>query len=152
MTFWGRLNEYRERMCRDMLHSSKEQPVTPRQASQMVDFFKRHQLWHELTWQQQQSPHWWSTVNTILHRRAGWTHAAKAIMQYGLPKLERPAHPNDATDHVNVLGQFAANMAKWLHNFAAGMHAYRKTENYQRHYDASMHALKKRKTGAQETY
>ena len=44
MTFWGRLNEYRERMCRDMLHSSKEQPVTPRQASQMVEVFKYDQL------------------------------------------------------------------------------------------------------------
>ena len=69
-----------------------------------------------------------------------------------MPKLEEPTHPKDATDHVNVLGQFAANMAKWLQNFAAGMHAYRKTKKYQKHYDASMDALKKRRTGAQETH
>ena len=35
------------------------------------------------------------------------THAAKAIMQYGKPKLARPAQPNDATEHINALGQFA---------------------------------------------
>ena len=148
MTFWGRLNEYRGRMCRDMLHSSNEHPVTPRQASQMVDFFKRHQLRHELTWEQQQSPHWWSTVSTILHRRAGWTHAAKAIMQYGLPKLERPAQPNDATEHINALGQFARDMAKWLQSFASSMHAYRQTETYQKNYQTSLEALEKRRRHA----
>ena len=103
MTFWGRLNEYRERMCRDMLHSSKEQPVTPRQASQMVEDFKYDQLWHELSREQQQSPHWRSTANTILYRKAGWTHAAKAIMEYGLPKLLQPAPADDATVHINPL-------------------------------------------------
>ena len=62
MTFWGRLNEYRERECRDMLHSSKEQSVTPCQASHMVDNFKYYQLWHELPWEQRQSQRWWSTL------------------------------------------------------------------------------------------
>ena len=89
---------------------------------------------------------------TILHHRAGWTHAAKAIMQYGLPKLERPAQPNDATEHINALVQFAENMAKWLQNFTATMHAYKQTPKYQKNYDASIDALKKRRTRARESY
>ena len=69
-----------------------------------------------------------------------------------MPKLEQPAHTNDATDHVNALEQFAENMAKWLQNFTATMHAYRKTENYQKNYDASIDTLKKRRTRARESY
>ena len=152
MTFWGRLNEYRENECRDMLHSSKEQSVTPCQASQMVEHFKYNQLWYELTYAQKQSHGWNSTLQTILHRRAGWTHAAKAIMQYGLPKLERPAQPNDATEHINALVQFAENMAKSLQNFTTTMHAYKQTPKYQKNYDASIDALKKRRTRARESY
>ena len=30
--------------------------------------------------------------------------SAKAIMEYGLPKLEQPAQPDDATEHINALG------------------------------------------------
>ena len=118
----------------------------------MVDRLKKNVLWHELTWEQQQSTSWWSTVNTILHRRAGWTHAAKAIMQYGLPKLEQPAQPNDATEPIKALVQFAENIAKWLQNFTATMHAYKQTPKYQKNYNASIDALKKRKTRARESY
>ena len=71
MTFWGRLNEYRENECRDMLHSSKEQSLTPCQASQMIEHFKYNQLWYELTYAQRQNDGWNSTLQTILHRRAG---------------------------------------------------------------------------------
>ena len=145
MTFWGSLNEYRENECRDMLHCSKEQPVTPWQASQMIDHFKYYRLWYELTYAQRQSDGWNSTLQTILHRRAGWTHAAKAIMQYGLPKLERPAQPNDATEHINALGQFAQDIAKWLQNSASSMHACRQTDEYQKNNDTSIGALEKRK-------
>ena len=80
---------------------------------------------------------------TLLHRRAGWTHAAKAIMQYGLPTLERPAQPNDATEHINALGQFAQDMAIWLQRFASSMHAYRQTEQYQKNYQTSIEAVRK---------
>ena len=154
MMFWGRLNEYRERECRRKLQSSEEQSVTPEQASDMVESFKSSQLWYDLTWQQRQSStlkqH--STLNTILHRRAGWTHAAKAIMQYGLPKLEQPAQPDDATEHINALGQFARDMAKWLINFASSMHAYRQTPKYQKSYQTSIEALEKRRRRASESH
>ena len=73
-------------------------------------------------------------------------------MQYGLPKLEQPAQPDDATEHINALGQFARNMAKWLQNFAATMHAYRQTDTYQKNYDTSIEALEKRRKRARESY
>ena len=144
MAFWGRLHEYRQRECRRMLQSSEEQSVTPAEAFHFVESFKYHHLWYELEWSQQQTQGWRSTVNTILHRRAGWTHAAKAIMQYGLPKLELPAQPDDATEHINALGQFAQDMAKWLQNFAWSMHAYKQTTGYQKNYETSIGAMWKR--------
>ena len=125
--------------------SSEEQSVTPEQASAMLDSFKYNQLWYDLTWEQQQSKGWRSTLNTILHHRAGWTHAARAIMEYGLPKLEQRPQPDDAAEHINALGQFARDMAEWLLNFASRMHAYRQTADYQKNYQTSIEAIKKRK-------
>jgi len=146
MMFWGRLDKYRERECQRMMQDTQDQPVTPDQAFEMLARFQNNELWYDLTWQQRQSKttkqH--ATLNAILHRKAGWTHAARAIMQYGLPKLEQPAEPDDATEHINALGQFARDMAKWLVNFASSMYAYRQTDDYQKNYQTSMTALKKR--------
>ena len=89
--------------------------------------------------------HWRSTLNTILHKRAGWTLAAKAIMQYGLPRLEQPAQPEDATEQIKRLGEFARDMAQWLINFTQGMHAYRQTEGYDNNYQALMVALQRKR-------
>ena len=150
MVFWSRLNDYRERKCRRLLQSSGEQSLTPKQASDMLESFKYDQLWYELTWRQQQSKGWRSTLTTIVHKRAGWIHAAKAIMEYGLPKLEQPAQPDDATEHVIALGEFAGDMAQWLLNFASGMHAYRQTVGYQKKYQTSIEALKRRRRSASE--
>ena len=150
MVFWDRLNDYRERKCRRLLQSSGEQSLTPKQASDLLESFKYDQLWYDLTWKQQQSKGWRSTLTTIVHKRAGWTHAAKAIMEYGLPKLEQPALPDDATEHVNALGEFAGDMAQWLLNFASGMHAYRQTEGYQKNYQTSIEALQRRRRSASE--
>ncbi len=147
MMVWGRLHEYRKRECCRLLQSSEEQSVTPEQASAMLDSFKYNQLWYDLTWEQQQSKGWRSTLNTILHNRAGWTHAAHAIMEHGLPKLE-PAQPDDATEHINALGQFARDLAKWLQNIASRMHAYRQTDGYQKNYQQSIRALEKRRRDA----
>ena len=144
MAFWGRLDQYRERECPRMLQSSEQQAVTPGQALHMIESFKQQQLWYDLTWTQRQHRGWRSTLNTILHNKAGWTHAAKAIMEYGLPKFKQPAQPDDATEHINALGQFAREIAQWLLNFASSMHAYRQTRGYQRNYQTSIEALEKR--------
>ena len=87
----------------------------------------------------------------MLHKRAGWTHAAKAIMEYGLPKLEQPAQPDDATEHITALGQFARDLAKWLQKFASRMHAYRQTDGYQKNYQTSIEALEKKRRSATES-
>ena len=142
MVFWGRLHEYRESR---MLQSSEEHPVTSEKARKMLDGFKHEHLWYELTREQQQSKGWWSKVNVLLHKKAGWTHAARAIMENGLPKLEQAGQFDDAIDHINVLGQFARSMAEWLEKFASSMHAYRQTETYQRNYQSSMNALEERR-------
>ena len=153
MMFWGRLNEYREQECRRMWWSTEDQAVTPEQASNMLEKFKYFHLWYELTpeqqWGKSGSQH--SIFSTILNNNAGWTHAAKAIMQYGLPKLEQPAQPDDATEHINALGQFARDMAKWLVSFASGMHAYRQTPEYQKNYQTSIEALEKRTSRPSES-
>jgi len=151
MVFWGRLHAYREHECRRMLQNSDEQSVTSDQAFQMLESFKYYELWYDLTWRQQHGQSWRSTLNTILHKRAGWTHAAKAIMKYGLPKLEQPAQPDDATEHINALGQFARDMAKWLQKSASGMHAYTQTDGYHKNYQTSIEALEKRKRRAWES-
>jgi len=147
MMFWARLHEYRERQRRRLLQSSHGQALTPQQAAHMLESFKFHELWYDLTGKQQQSKCWKSTLNTILHTRAGWTHAAHAIMEHGLPKFEQPAQPDNATEHINALGQFARDLAKWLQQFASRMHAYRQTAGYKHNYQKSMKALEKRKRG-----
>ena len=142
VAFWGRLCEYRS--C--WLQSSED-------ASQLLDSFKFHELWNDLTPQQKRRRKgWWCTVNTLLHKGAGWTHAAQAIMEYGLPRLEQPEHPDDATEHITAIGQFAVNLASWLKGFASRMHAYMQTERYQTERYRSMVALdnRRRRTASPE--
>ena len=88
---------------------------------------------------------WRSTVNAILHKRAGWTHAAQAIREYGVARLEQLEHSDDATEHINALGQFVVNLAEWLKAFASHMHAYKQTPRDWQHYQISMAALDSRR-------
>ena len=103
-------------------------------------------MWYELDWRQQRQPKakWLSITASIVHKRAGWTHAAKAILQYGLPRLELPAESDDATEHINALGKFAEGMAKWLQNFAWAMHTYKNTPEYHEEYQKSIEAMWRR--------
>ena len=140
MAFWKRLDEYRDWL----LESSEEDWVTPDQANEMLNKFKYNELWYELTKHQQTQNNWRSVINNILHRKAGWTHAAKSIMQYGLPKLEKPSHPDDATERIGALVLLAKDIAHWLKNFARSMHEYKETEPYKKNYQSSMQALRKR--------
>ena len=140
MAFWGKLREY-QRSC---LQSSEDQAMTAARPSDLLERFKWDVLWHELYPTQEQSKNWRSTADTILHKKCAWKHAAQAIMLYGLPTLEHHERPDDATEHINALGQFARDMSKWLVNFASSMHAYRQTDEYQKNYETSMTALRKR--------
>ena len=66
-------------------------------------------------------------------------------MWYGLPMLEQPEHPDDATEHITAIGQFVVNLASWLKGFASRMHAYMQTERYQTERYKSMVALDNRR-------
>ena len=72
-------------------------------------------------------------------------------MEYGLPQLEQRALADDATEHINALGQFARDMADWLQKFASRMHMYTETEGYQKNVQASLAALKKRNINARKS-
>ena len=126
--------------------------MTAAGASDLLERFKWDVLWHELYPAQQQSKSWRSTVNTILHKKCAWKHAAQAIMLYGLPTLEHPERPDDATEHINALGQFVVNLANWLKAFASGMYAYKQTERYQREVQASSATLDNRMRRIAESY
>ena len=144
MSFWAELNVYRERNYRRLLQINEGQLLTPKQASHILENFKYDMLWYDLTEKQRHRKNWRSTVNTILHKKSGWIHAAKAIMQQGLPKFEQPAEPEDATEHVNAIGQLAKDMAEWLINFASKQHAYSRTEKYQTNYRKSIDTMQRR--------
>ena len=135
VTFWARLSEYRRRR----LQSREDKPTT------LIEGFKRNELWNELSPEQQQGGKWRSPANTILHNKAGWTQAARAIMKYGLPQLEERENPTDATEEIKALGHFVQNLAWWLKAFAADTLRYKQTPNYCKEYDASMVALDKRR-------
>ena len=141
MAFWKRLDEYRDWL----LKGSEEDWVTPDQANEMLSKFKYNELWYELTKQQQQNKNWRNVVNKILHNKAGWTHAAKSIMHYGLPKLEKPIHPGHATERIGALVLLAKDIAHWMQNFARSMHEYTQTPTYQKNRQSSMQALEKRR-------
>ena len=66
-------------------------------------------------------------------------------MEYGLPKLQAPAQPDDATEHINALGQFARDLVEWLHGLASRLRAYRNTDGYYKNYITSLKALRTRK-------
>ena len=83
-------------------------------------------------------------INNILHRNAGWTHAAKSVMQYGLPKLAKPRNPDDAFERIGALVLLAKDIAHWLKHFARSMYEYKETELYKKNYESSMQALRKR--------
>ena len=139
VAFWERLREYRRTS-----DAFEGQPMTPARASELVESFKFHVLWYELTPAQKRKKGWHSTVNTILIKRAGWAHVAQAIMEYGLPRLQQPEHVDDATEHITALGQFVVDLASWLKRFASRMHAYMQTERYQIERYRSMQALEDR--------
>ena len=126
--------------------------MTETRASELLEGFKRDVLWYELYPVQQQSKSWRSIVNSILHKKCAWKHAAQAIMLYGLPTLEHPARPDDATEHINALGQFVVNLANWSKSFASGMHAYKQTEKYQQEVQKSRAARENRMSRAAGSY
>ena len=49
MSFWAKLNDYRERNYRRLLQINEGQLLTPKQASHILENFKYDELWYDLT-------------------------------------------------------------------------------------------------------
>ena len=67
----------------------------------------------------------------MLHKRAGWTYAAKAILMDGLPELDDNYDDDGPTEHIRATAQFAEDMAAWLDVFSNRMHELRQSDEYQ---------------------
>ena len=77
-------------------------------------------------------------MNAILHKKAAWVYAAQGVIQYGLPKLQPcPPWRDNATEHINAVGTFVRDLAKWLQCFADGLVTYRNTDTYKKAREAS---------------
>ena len=78
-----------------------------------------------------------SKKNAILNKRSGWTYAARAILEYGLPQLELETLDDEVTGRIRAMGSFATNMAVWLQKFAQGLIEHRETDKYKQDVIAS---------------
>ena len=74
----------------------------------------------------------------MLNQRAGWTYAAKAILEFGLPALYDNYDDDDPAEHIRATAQFAEDMAAWLDIFSNRMHELRQSDEYHKAVDASM--------------
>ena len=136
---WVQIDEFRQRHIDVDALSTEE-------ADELLFRFRKEVLWHELTPEQAKLP--WRRQNSILFKilrdRAGYKHAAAAIMRYGLPRLSLPHGTDDIEQQMMMLSQFAASMVKWLQNFAAGMRSLSESKQYQKQVEDSARALQSR--------
>ena len=99
--------------------------------------------WYDIFWDELKEEQRWRTDyhsfrNAMLNKRAGWTYAAKAILKDGLPRLEANYGGDDPPKRIRAIGQFAEEMAEWLHNFSNSMVVLRQSDRYRKAYQASM--------------
>ena len=136
---WVQIDEFRQR------HTDVD-ALSTEEADELLFRFRKEVLWHELTPEQAKLP--WRRQNSILFKilrdRAGYKHAAAAIMRYGLPRLILPHGSDDIEDQMLNLSEFAASMVKWLQNFAAGMRSLSESKQYQKQVEDSARALQSR--------
>ena len=137
--FWMQIDEFRQQHT-DVDALSKEE------ADALLFRFRTKILWHELTPEQAELP--WHRQNSILFKilrdRAGYKHAAAAVMRYGLPRLMLPGGTDDIEEQMIILAQFASSMVKWLQNFAGGMRSLSESKQYQKQKADSARALQSR--------
>ena len=137
--FWVQLDEFRRQQ-----HGTDE--VAKQDAEEMLNQFRKEVLSQELARDHggyiTASKH--SILFTMLHNRAGYKHAAAAIMQYGLPQLLFPCGSEDLEQHMHILTQFASTMVRWLQKFAYSMRSLRGSEEYQKNRRNSARTLQER--------
>ena len=137
--FWVQLDEFRRQQYGSDVISKEE-------ADGLLHRFRMRVLWYELDSEQKKTNA--STQNSILYailrKRAGYKHAATAIMQYGLPQLMYQDGSDDLELHMQNLAEFASAMNRWLQLFSASMRWLRLSEGYQKQQVASSRALHNR--------
>ena len=68
----------------------------------------------------------------MLHKSAGWSYAAKAIIIDGLPEIDDYYDHADITKHICATAQFAKDMAAWLYQLSNKMNEFKQSEEYQK--------------------
>ena len=134
--FWVQLDEFRRQQYGSDCISKTE-------ADAMLNKFRMEVLWYDLNPQQKNKSisAQNSVLYAILHKRAGYKHAATAIMQYGLPQLVYQHGSDDLEVHMEILAQFASAMVQWLQVFSSSMRMLRLSEEYQKKQSDSARAL-----------
>ena len=141
MQCWLQLHEFRRSCCDANAISSED-------ASELIRTFKDEVLYDELTPEQQTAGNASSILNAILHKRTAYTHAASAIMQYGLPHWATASHALELEEHIQRLADFTVDMVTWLQAFASSMRSLRQCGQYQkrrRHSDRAREEREARK-------
>ena len=115
MDTWASLQQYRKQWLAKQLRHTGTHMLTHKEVTEVTDSYKWDVIWYELT-EQQKDKKWQSTANAILHKTSGWTYAAKAVLQYGLPELQSSESARGATEQINALGDFVRDLAQWLEN------------------------------------
>ncbi len=66
----------------------------------------------------------------MLHKRAGWRYAARAIIIDGLPELDDNYDNADATEDIRATAEFVKDMAAWLYQFSDRMNELKQSDEY----------------------
>ena len=131
MDTWASLQQYRKQWLAKQLRHTGTHMLTHKEVTEVTDSYKWDVIWYDFT-EQQKDKKWQSTADAILHKTSGWTYAAKAVLQYGLPELQSSESARGATEQINALGDFVRDLAQWLQNFASQLVDYRNSPQYKR--------------------
>jgi len=72
------------------------------------------------------------TIRSVINRRAGWWHAALAVLQLDLRECGGTSDTDGATEHVCTIAEFSSFVLMcWLASFAAAILQLRDTGEYQ---------------------
>ena len=105
--------------------------LTADEVRKVLRAWQWHEAWYDLRPEQKQR-HLPSTYKGMLNRKAGWKLAADAIIEHRLPRLRIPQDHNSATEHVQLVGDFAYSLVIWLCKFAKSITLYWKTPGYKK--------------------
>ena len=138
IAFWWKLQEYREDWLSKQDGATEHDMVlNTAQVQKVLNNWEYYEMWWDLSWQQRREGHLPSIYNAALQNRAGWTCAAKAVIQYGVPQLRLHEVDGCMTEQINAVGEFANRVAKMLQNLAQGIVYHRSTESYKKAREAS---------------